>query len=556
MYKDDAIYLGTASSDTDTPAPQHLALKLANRHGLITGATGTGKTVTLQIMAEGFSRAGVPVFCADVKGDLSGIAVAGTEKDFLEARAETIGFRDEYTYEATPTIFWDLFGEKGHPIRTTISEMGPLLLSRLMDLNETQEGVLNIAFRIADEEGLMLLDLKDLRAMLLNLDERKDEISAKYGNVSTASIGAIQRRLLVLEDQGGANFFGEPALKIADFMRTHTDGRGIVSVLAADKLMNNPRLYATFLLWLLSELFEELPEVGNPDKPRVVFFFDEAHLLFDEAPKALLERVEQVCRLIRSKGVGVYFVTQNPLDVPDEVLSQIGNRVQHALRAFTPRDQRAVKAAAETFRPNPELDAFEVITQLGVGEALVSTLEKKGVPSIVQRTLIRPPSSRLGPLEDDERAEHMKTSPVLGQYDEAVDRESAYEILKKRGEDAAAAEARALQEEEERKAREKEEKERARRRDDYEDDDDYDDRRSGSRRTRSGFDIPEFGPRSRNYDYGERDSRRTSSRSSSSRRRRSSRQTPTEAMMKSIMRSAGTQIGRAVVRGILGSLRR
>jgi hypothetical protein len=516
--------------------------------------------VTLQIMAEGFSRAGVPVFCADVKGDLSGIATAGTEKDFLEARAEKIGFAEDYAYDATPTIFWDLFGEKGHPIRTTISEMGPLLLSRLMDLNETQEGVLNIAFRIADEEGLMLLDLKDLRAMLLSLDERKDEISAKYGNVSTASIGAIQRRLLVLEDQGGANFFGEPALKIADFMRTHTDGRGIVSVLAADKLMNNPRLYATFLLWLLSELFEELPEVGNPDKPRVVFFFDEAHLLFDEAPKALLERVEQVCRLIRSKGVGVYFVTQNPLDVPDEVLSQIGNRVQHALRAFTPRDQRAVKAAAETFRPNPELDAFEVITQLGVGEALVSTLEKKGVPSIVQRTLIRPPSSRLGPLEDDERAEQMKTSPVLGQYDEAVDRESAYEILKKRGEDAAAAEARALQEEEERKAREKEEKERARRRDDYEDDDDYDDRRSGSRRTRSGFDIPEFGPRSRNYDYGERDSRRserrTSSRSSSSRRRRSSRQTPTEAMMKSIMRSAGTQIGRAVVRGILGSLRR
>jgi DNA helicase HerA-like ATPase len=560
MYRDDAIYLGTAGSDSDTPAPQYLALKLANRHGLITGATGTGKTVTLQIMAEGFSRAGVPVFCADVKGDLSGIATAGTTKDFLEARAEKIGFAEDYEYDATPTIFWDLFGEKGHPIRTTISEMGPLLLSRLMDLNETQEGVLNIAFRIADEEGLMLLDLKDLRAMLLSLDGRKDEISAKYGNVSTASIGAIQRRLLVLEDQGGANFFGEPALKIADFMRTHTDGRGIVSVLAADKLMNNPRLYATFLLWLLSELFEELPEVGNPDKPRVVFFFDEAHLLFDEAPKALLERVEQVCRLIRSKGVGVYFVTQNPLDVPDEVLSQIGNRVQHALRAFTPRDQRAVKAAAETFRPNPDLDAFEVITQLGVGEALVSTLEKKGVPSIVQRTLIRPPSSRLGPLEDNERAEHIKTSPILGQYDETVDRESAYEILKKRGEDAAAAEAQALQEEEERKAREKEEKERARRRDDYEDDDDYDDRRSGSRRTRSGFDIPEFGPRSRNYDYGERDSRRTerrtSSRSSSSRRRRSTRQTPTEAMVKSIMRSAGTQIGRAVVRGILGSLRR
>jgi DNA helicase HerA-like ATPase len=546
MYKDDAIYLGTAGHETGDLLPQYLALKLANRHGLVTGATGTGKTVTLQIMAEGFSRAGVPVFCADVKGDLSGIATAGTSKDFLEARAQTIGFADDYAYEATPTIFWDLFGEKGHPIRTTISEMGPLLLSRLMDLNDTQEGVLNIAFRIADEEGLLLLDLKDLRAMLVNLEERKEEISAQYGNVSTASIGAIQRSLLLLEDQGGANFFGEPALKIADFMRTNTDGRGIVSVLAADKLMNNPRLYATFLLWLLSELFEELPEVGNPDKPRVVFFFDEAHLLFDEAPKALIERVEQVCRLIRSKGVGVYFVTQNPLDVPDEVLSQIGNRVQHALRAFTPRDQRAVKAAAETFRPNPDLDAFEVITQLGVGEALVSTLEKKGVPSIVQRTLIRPPSSRLGPLEDNERAEHMKLSPLLGQYDELVDRESAYEILKKRGEEAAAAEARALQEEEERKQREQEGKERARSRDD-----DDDDRRSGSRRTRSGFDIPEFEPRGRDYDYGDR---RSSSRSSS--RRRSTRQSPTEAMMKSIMRSAGTQIGRAVVRGILGSLRR
>ena len=547
MYKDDAIYLGTAGHETGDLLPQYLALKLANRHGLVTGATGTGKTVTLQIMAEGFSRAGVPVFCADVKGDLSGIATAGTSKDFLEARAQTIGFADDYAYEATPTIFWDLFGEKGHPIRTTISEMGPLLLSRLMDLNDTQEGVLNIAFRIADEEGLLLLDLKDLRAMLVNLEERKEEISAQYGNVSTASIGAIQRSLLLLEDQGGANFFGEPALKIADFMRTNTDGRGIVSVLAADKLMNNPRLYATFLLWLLSELFEELPEVGNPDKPRVVFFFDEAHLLFDEAPKALIERVEQVCRLIRSKGVGVYFVTQNPLDVPDEVLSQIGNRLQHALRAFTPRDQRAVKAAAETFRPNPDLDAFEVITQLGVGEALVSTLEKKGVPSIVQRTLIRPPSSRLGPLEDNERAEQMKLSPLLGQYDELVDRESAYEILKKRGEEAAAAEARALQEEEERKQREQEGKERARSRDD----DDDDDRRSGSRRTRSGFDIPEFEPRGRDYDYGDR---RSSSRSSS--RRRSTRQSPTEAMMKSIMRSAGTQIGRAVVRGILGSLRR
>ena len=566
MYKDDAIYLGTAGTEAaaegnaDALNPQYLALKLANRHGLVTGATGTGKTVSLQIMAEGFSRAGVPVFCADVKGDLSGIAVAGTSKDFLEARAQTIGFADAYTYEATPTIFWDLFGEKGHPIRTTISEMDPLLLSRLMDLSDAQEGVLNIAFRIADEEGMMLLDLDDLRAMLVSLSERREEIAAKYGNVSNASIGAIQRRLLVLEDQGGKNFFGEPALKIADFMRTDTSGRGLVSVLAADKLMNNPRLYATFLLWLLSELFEELPEVGNPDKPRMVFFFDEAHLLFDEAPRALLERVEQVCRLIRSKGVGVYFVTQNPLDVPDEVLSQIGNRVQHALRAFTPRDQRAVKAAAETFRPNPDFDAFEVITQLGVGEALVSTLEKKGVPSIVQRTLIRPPSSRLGPLENNERAELMKSSPDLGHYDEAVTRASAYEILKKRGEDAAAAEARAKQEEEERIARERNEKERARRREDYEDEEeDGPWSRSGGRRTRSGFDIPEFGPRSRNYDYGERDSRRTERRTSSrssSRPRRRTRQTATEAMMKSMMRSAGTQIGRAVIRGILGSLRR
>ncbi|MEM1287578.1 MAG: helicase HerA-like domain-containing protein [Pseudomonadota bacterium] len=556
MYKDDAVYLGTAGD-----LPQYLALKLANRHGLITGATGTGKTVTLQILAEGFSRAGVPVFCSDVKGDLSGIAVAGTSKDFLEARAETIGFADAYEYEATPTLFWDLFGEKGHPIRTTISEMGPLLLSRLLDLSDAQEGALNIAFRIADEEGMMLLDLKDLRAMLVHLSEKREEIAATYGNISTASIGAIQRRLLVLEDQGGANFFGEPALKVQDFMRTDTSGKGLVSVLAADKLMNNPRLYATFLLWLLSELFEELPEVGNPDKPRCVFFFDEAHLLFDEAPRALLERIEQVCRLIRSKGVGVYFVTQNPLDVPDEVLSQIGNRIQHALRAFTPRDQRAVKAAAETFRPNPAFDAFEVITQLGVGEALISTLEKKGVPSLVQRTLIRPPSSRLGPLEDSERDRLIKTSPIFGQYDEAVDRESAYEVLKKRGEEAAAAEARAKQEEEEAIAREREDKERARRRDDYEDDDDYDDRRSrGGRRTRSGFDIPEFGPRSRNYDYGERTARsserRTSSRSRSSSSSGYKRQSAFEAAAKSMMRSAGTQLGRAVIRGVLGSLRR
>ena len=426
MYEESKVYLGTSQK------PEYLHLKLANRHGLITGATGTGKTVSLQILAEGFSRAGVPVFCSDIKGDLSGIAAKGEAKDFLLKRASDIGFGEAYDFDSFPVVFWDLFGKKGHPIRTTISEMGPLLLARLMDLNPTQEGVLNIAFKIADDEGLLLLDLKDLRAMLINLSERAGEISAEYGNVSKASIGAIQRQLLVLEEQGGEQFFSEPALDIRDIMRTNHDGRGLVNVLAADDLMTSPRLYATFLLWLLSELFEELPEIGNPERPRLVFFFDEAHLLFDEAPKVLLEKVAQVVRLIRSKGVGVYFVTQNPLDVPDEVLSQIGNRVQHALRAFTPRDQKAVKAAATTFRPNPDFDAFEVITRLGVGEALVSTLQKKGVPSVVQRTLIRPPSSRLGPISDSERKKLIQSSPVFGQYDEEVDRESAYEVLKKR----------------------------------------------------------------------------------------------------------------------------
>lgn len=418
---------------------EELLLKLANRHGLITGATGTGKTVSLQILAEGFSQAGVPVFCADVKGDLSGIAAKGESKDFLEERASKIDFKD-YAYGSFPTIFWDLFGEQGHPIRTTVSEMGPLLLARLMNLNDTQEGVLNIAFRVADEEGLLLLDLKDLRALIGNVADRASELSAVYGNVSKASVGAIQRSLLVLEEQGGDHFFGEPALKIADFMRSTNDGRGYVSVLAADKLMQSPRLYATFLLWLLSELFEVMPEVGDPEKPKLVFFFDEAHLLFDEAPPALIQKVEQVVRLIRSKGVGVYFVTQNPLDVPDSVSSQLGNRVQHALRAFTPREQRAVKAAAETFRPNPEFKTADVIMQLGVGEALVSTLKNKGEPSIVQRTLVRPPSSRLGPLTPQERKTLIDTSPVAGQYDEAVDAESAYEILAKRAAKTAATE--------------------------------------------------------------------------------------------------------------------
>ncbi len=425
MLLDDHVYLGTSTK------AEYLPLKYANRHGLITGATGTGKTVSLQIMAEGFSRAGVPVFCADVKGDLSGLAVSGTHKDFLAARASDIGFKD-YTFENFPTIFWDLFGRQGHPIRTTVSEMGPLLFSRMLDLNPTQEGVLNIVFKIADDEGLLLLDLKDLRALLVQVGKNRKEIALTYGGVYTASVGAIQRSLLVLEQQSGDLFFGERALDIRDLMRTDRDGRGYISVLAADELMMSPRLYSTFLLWLLSELFEELPEVGNPDKPKLVFFFDEAHLLFDEAPKILLQKIEQVVKLVRSKGVGVYFVTQNPADMPDAVLAQLGNRVQHALRAYTPREQKAVRAAADTFRPNPDFDTKDVITQLGVGEALVSTLESKGVPSIVGRTMMRPPSSRMGPISKKERTQTISNSPVFGLYDDVIDRESAFEVLKKR----------------------------------------------------------------------------------------------------------------------------
>ncbi len=454
MSENKTIYLGSSNVET-TLQKEHLLLKLANRHGLITGATGTGKTVSLQILAEGFSEAGVPVFCADVKGDLSGIGATGVSKDFLENRAKKIGFED-YKYGAYPTVFWDLFGKKGHPIRTTVQEMGPLLLSRLLDINDTQEGVMNIAFRLAEEEKLPLLDLKDLRKLMIEVSERAKELSKEYGNVSKSSVGAIQRRLLVLEEQGAEEFFGEPALKISEFMRTTYDGQGFINILAADELMKSPRLYATFLLWLLSELFDEMPEVGDPDKPKLVFFFDEAHLLFDEAPKALLQKVEQVVRLIRSKGVGVYFVTQNPLDVPDSVSSQLGNRIQHALRAFSPREQKAVKAAAGTFRQNPDMDTEKTIMELGVGEALVSTLMKKGEPSIVQRTLIRPPSSRLGPLEDSERQALMAKSPVAGLYDEAIDRESAYEMLEKRW-----AERKVRQEAEAKKAAEEKEAKRA-----------------------------------------------------------------------------------------------
>jgi uncharacterized protein len=421
---DGSVYLGKSVK------PEFIWLRLANRHGLITGATGTGKTVTLQGLAEGFSDNGVPVFCADVKSDLSGIAEAGTPKPWIEERAQEIGYKNEF--KGYPVIFWDLFGEQGHPIRSTVSEMGPLLLSRLMDLSDAQEGVLNIAFKIADEEKLPLLDLKDLQALLEDLAARADTLTTKYGNITKPSVGSIQRSLLVLEQQGGAHFFGEPALKISDLMRTTRDGRGYISILAAQTLMNSPRLYATFLLFLLSELFEEMPEVGDPDKPKLVFFFDEAHLLFKDAPKALLQKVEQVVRLIRSKGVGVYFVTQNPLDVPDTVSSQLGNRAQHALRAFTPMEQKAVKAAATTFRANPAFDTEKAIMELGVGEALVSTLDPKGQPTIVQRTLIHPPNSRVGPITDAERKAIIAESPVAGVYDELVDRESAYEILLKR----------------------------------------------------------------------------------------------------------------------------
>lgn len=470
---------------------QFIKHKYANRHGLIAGATGTGKTVTLQILAEGFAKAGVPVFMADVKGDLTGISQAGESKDFLLERANKIAFED-YVFESFPTVLWDLEGKRGHPIRTTVSEMGPLLLSRLFDLNETQEGVLNIAFRIADEEGLLLLDFKDLRSMLTFVGENSKEISLEYGNVSKASVGAIQRRLLVLEEQGGRNFFGEPALALEDMMQCDDDGLGQINVLVADKLMQTPRLYSTFLLWLLSELFEELPEVGDPEKPKFVFFFDEAHLLFDSAPKALIEKVQQVVRLIRSKGVGVYFVTQNPTDVPEEVLGQLGNRVQHALRAFTPKDQKAVRSAAETFRANPKFEVKEAITQLGVGEALVSTLEKKGVPSIVDRTLIRPPSSRMGPITSSERRAVISMSPHIGKYEKRLDRKSAFEELQMRAET---------------KAEELEAAER--------------------RRAEEKANTP---------------------------RRRSNRQSVAEAAVKSFARSISSRLGRELVRGILGSI--
>lgn len=422
MADDTSIFVGSGDSD------QYLLLKYGNRHGLIAGATGTGKTITLQTLAEGFSSYGVPVFMADVKGDLSGVSQSGGTNPHAVERAQLLKIGG-YSGRAFPTLYWDLFGAKGHPVRTTVSEIGPVLMARLLQLNETQEGVLNIVFKVADEQGLLLLDFKDLQAVLQWTAENAGTLTTKYGNVGKQSVGTIQRALLTLEQQGGERFFGEPALDLKDMIRTDSSGLGVINVLAADQLMESPKLYSTFLLWLLSELFQVMPEIGDVEKPRFVFFFDEAHLLFDDAPKALLDKIEQVVRLIRSKGVGVYFVSQNPLDIPDSVLGQLSNRVQHALRAFTPKDQKAVKTAAETFRPNKKFSAAEAIVELGVGEALVSFLDAKGVPTPVERCFVAPPRGRIGPATDAERAGVVKASPLAGKYEQTVDRNSAYEVL-------------------------------------------------------------------------------------------------------------------------------
>jgi hypothetical protein len=507
MEATDRVFVGGGGADY--AEARDLLLRYANRHGLITGATGTGKTVTLQILAEGLSAAGVPVFVADVKGDVSGLSKPGSAEhkahESLQARAVKIGL-GPYAYEAFPTVFWDLLGRAGHPVRATVSEMGPLMLARMLELADAQEGVLNIAFRVADEQGLALLDLKDLQAMLVWLADNAREVGKVYGNVAPATVGAIQRQLLILENQGAAAFFGEPALKLTDLIALDA-GRGRVNVLMADKLMQAPRLYAMFLLWLLSQLFEELPEVGDPDKPKFVFFFDEAHLLFNGASKALVDKVVQVVRLIRSKGVGVWFVTQNPDDIPADVLAQLGNRIQHALRAYTPREAKALKMAAQTFRPNPEFDTETAIKEVGNGEAVVSLLEEKGVPAMVSRTLIRPPASRLGPITEEERAAALASSPVAGVYDTPVDRESAHEILSGRA--AKAAEEAALAErmlaEADAKAKAEKEFERARR---YEP-------RAPSRRAEPSL---------------------------------------AETVTKTVVKQLGTRQGQAMVRGILGGL--
>ncbi len=511
--------------------PQVILPKYANRHGLIAGATGTGKTITLQILAEGFSDLGVPVFAADVKGDLSGIAAAGENKPKLAARAVQVGLQG-YGPQAYPTVFWDVFGEQGHPVRGTVSDMGPDMLSRLLELSEVQESVLMLLFKYCDDQGLLLLDLKDLRAALSHVADNAKALGSEYGLISASSVGAIQRGVVALEQAGGAIFFGEPALELKDLMRTDMSGRGIINILAADKLFMKPQLYSTFLLWLLAELFEELPEAGDQEKPKLVFFFDEAHLLFKDAPKALLDKIEQVVRLIRSKGVGIYFVTQNPLDLPDEVLGQLGNRVQHALRAFTPRDQKAVKAAAQTFRPNPKLDVEQVITTLGVGEALVSTLEQGGVPGIVNQTLIRPPRSRMGPITAEERKTVMSRSPVQGRYETLVDRESAYEKLTERAEKATQeAQVKKAQEDKTKadqaavELAEQEAKARAKREADW------------KRQVKKDLEAEQ-----------------KKSRSSSSRRGDTLAQAAMKTATRSVASTIGRQIGRTLLRGILGSL--
>lgn len=500
MSETTGIYVGKGD------VPVYLFPAKANRHGLVAGATGTGKTVTLQGLAESFSKIGVPVFMADVKGDLAGISAAGGGKPKLEERAAELGVTLQY--EGCPSIVWDLFGKQGHPIRTTVSEMGPLLLAQLLQLNETQEGVLNIAFKLADDQGLLLLDLKDLRSMLTFIAENAKEIQQEYGNVSSASVGAVQRQLLVLEEQGGDAFFGEPALNLHDMIQRNSDGRGYINILAADQLMQSPKLYSTFLLWLLAELFEELPEVGDLDKPKFVFFFDEAHLLFTDAPSSVVQKVEQVVRLVRSKGVGVYFVTQNPIDIPDTVLGQLGNRFQHALRAFTPREQKAVKSAAETFRPNPKFKVEQAITELGVGVALVSVLDESGTPTITEITKMKPPGSRLGPISTEERAKLLNSSPVAGRYDNVVDRESAFEILKKRADQIAAQEAAAEQAELDAKAEAQRQKEMER--------------------------------QYRGQNYGAP--------------RRRTAEDPMQAMAKSAARAVGSNLGRQIIRGVLGNL--
>jgi DNA helicase HerA-like ATPase len=529
--------------------PQQLELKRANRHGLIAGATGTGKTVTLQGIVEGLSAAGVPTFVADVKGDLAGLAMPGaaTAKphEAFAARAVEIGYTD-WSYQACPVQFWDLFGEQGHPVRTTVSEMGPLLLSRLMNLNDVQEGVLTIAFTVADKEGLMLLDLDDLQAMLVHCGEQADELTLEYGNVSKMSVGAIQRSLLQLRAQGGDNFFGEPALDLEDFLKLDDAGKGIVNVLAADKLMASPRLYSTFLLWLLSELFELLPEIGDPDKPKLAFFFDEAHLLFEDAPPALLEKVEQVVRLIRSKGVGVYFITQNPIDIPDKVAGQLGNRVQHALRAFTPRDQAAVKSAAETFRQNPDVDVATAITELKVGEALVSLLLPDGAPSPVDRTLIKPPSSRVGPLTAQERAIMVQTDVIGAKYDTLLDRDSAEEILKAKGDEAAAAAAAAKAETEAQKAAAEAARQQA-----------IADKEAARQRTAA---EKEAIRQQREAERLEAQRQRELEREEARRAREAAKPTMADKMMqsagRSIASSVGRQLGNSLLRGIFGGLLR